>query len=127
MTMKANLRAGNLTFQIEGANQKDMFKQIAACQEVFSEECCGLCQGTDLRYVVREVDGNDFPELHCLNPQCRAKLAFGQSKQKPGVLFPIRKLVESGPEAGKPHRKTGNLGKHNGWTKYRGKEGGAED
>lgn len=122
MSMKAHVRLGQLTFQIEAETQKEMFKNIASVQEVFSEECCGLCKGTELRFVVREVEGNEFPELHCLNPECKAKLAYGQAKTG-GVLFPIRKLVESGPEAGKPHRKTGKPGKHNGWTKYRGKSG----
>lgn len=115
-TTKVNLRLGQLTFQLEGTTQKELFKTIAAIQEVFSEEACGLCGCETLRFVVREVDGNDYAEIHCTNAACRAKLAFGQSKQKPGTLFPIRKLTKEG----KPHRKTGEFGKHNGWTKYRG-------
>jgi hypothetical protein len=110
--VEALLKTPCATFKVEAATPKDMFKAIAQTQEIFCEEKCGLCSKNRLRYVVREVKGNEFPELHCLD--CRAKLVFGYSKAKPGQMFPIRKLTEEG----KPCRKTGKPGKHNGWTKH---------
>ncbi len=119
--LKANLRVGQLTFQFEAPSQKEMFKAIAATQEIFAEDACGACQSTKIRYVVREVKGDFYHEIQCT--ECGSKLAFGQSKVKQGELFPIRKLVTEGPEKGKPDRKKGVYDNENhGWTKWRGKE-----
>lgn len=115
--LKAVVTPTGITFHVEAPNQKEMFRAIADIQEIFAEKECGLCKKTLLRYVVRQVAGNDFPEIHCLS--CGGKLAFGQSKAKPGTLFPIRKLTA----AGKPDRKLGtydNAGR--GWTKYHGEK-----
>lgn len=73
--------------EAEGDKQTDLFEEIAQLQEVFGQEKCGKCGGTDLRYVVREVDDNKYFELRCKNIKCRASLAFGQHK-KGGSLFP---------------------------------------
>jgi hypothetical protein len=94
--MEAQYRTkdGRLVFKIDG-EQKEIFRQVAQIQEVFEEEACGVC-GTDLRYVVRVVEGNQFPELVCQNQKCRAKLAFGQNK-KGGTIFPKRKRKDRKP------------------------------
>lgn len=113
MSLKAKVTPAGVEFEIEAASQKEMFKSIAKVQEVFSEPCCGLCKNTKLKFVVRTVDENDFHEMQCT--KCGAKLSFGQNK-KGGDLFPIRKLTKEG----KPSRKDGEYGVHNGWTKYRG-------
>jgi hypothetical protein len=110
-----------ITITVKGATQKDLFNQLATITEVFGERSCGLCEGEDIIFAKRNVDGNDFFEMVCRNPQCGARLSFGQSKQHPGEMFPIRKLVTSGPDRGKPSRKKGEYdGKGRGWTKYRG-------
>ena len=114
--MKAHLRCGGLTFEVEGQSQKELFKNLATLQEVFAETTCGVCEQNDVRFVVRTVDGNDYHEIVCQNPSCRAKLAFGQSKKVPGMLFPIRRLTKEG----RPSRKDGEYTKTNGWTKFRG-------
>lgn len=77
-----------LQFELEGSGQKEIFKELAIIQEVFSEEKCGLCGSTNFRFVVRNVDGNDYYELRCQD--CGGILAFGQHK-KGGTLFPKRK------------------------------------
>lgn len=77
-----------LEFEVEGAGQKEIFKELATIQEIFGEDNCGLCKSKNLRYLVRNVDGNDFFELRCND--CSAILAFGQHK-KGGTLFPKRK------------------------------------
>lgn len=87
--MKLRYKVGDrLEFELEGSGQKEIFKELAAIQEIFGEEKCGLCGSTNLRFVVRSVEGNDYFELRCAD--CGAVLAFGQHK-KGGTLFPKRK------------------------------------
>jgi len=79
INMKVIYKANDkLQFELEGSGQK----------EIFSEEKCGLCGSTSLRFIVRNVEGNDYYELRCND--CGAVLAFGQHK-KGGTLFPKRK------------------------------------
>jgi hypothetical protein len=77
-----------LTFELDGAGQKDIFEKLSSVQEVFGESACGKCAGTDLRFQVREVDSNKFYEIKC--NKCGAVLAFGAHK-KGDTLFPKRK------------------------------------
>jgi hypothetical protein len=77
-----------LEFELEGSGQKEVFKELATIQEIFGEESCGVCGKSSIRFVVRNVDGNDYFELRCSD--CGAILAFGQHK-KGGTLFPRRK------------------------------------
>lgn len=87
--MKVLYKANDkLTFELEGSGQKEIFKELAVIQEIFAEEKCGLCSSTNLRFIVRNVEGNDYYELRCVD--CGAILAFGQHK-KGGTLFPKRK------------------------------------
>lgn len=92
-----------LTFELEGEGQKEIFKELATIQEIFSEEKCGLCSSENIRFVVRNVDGNDYYELRCID--CGAVLAFGQHK-KGGTLFPKRKDDD------------GNYMPNKGWHKF---------
>jgi hypothetical protein len=106
--MKLTYKINNkLSFEIEGEGQKEIFKELSAIQEIFSEESCGLCKSTNLRYVVRNVDGNDYYEIRCID--CGAILAFGQHK-KGGTLFPRRKDDE------------GKWLPNRGWHKYNPKQ-----
>jgi len=82
---KANDR---LQFELEGAGQKEVFKELAIIQEIFSEDKCGSCGKTSIKYVCRNVEGNDYYELRCND--CGSVLSFGQHK-KGGTLFPKRK------------------------------------
>jgi hypothetical protein len=77
-----------LEFTVEGSGQKEVFKELATIQEIFGEEKCGMCSKNNLRFVVRNVEGNDFYELRCSD--CNGILSFGQHK-KGGTLFPKRK------------------------------------
>lgn len=92
-----------LTFEMEGSKQKDIFEELASVQEVFGEQCCGKCGDTNLRFQVREVDGNKFYELKC--NKCASILAFGAHK-KGDTLFPKRKDADGKPIDNK------------GWTKW---------
>lgn len=80
--------SSRLEFELEGAGQKEIFKELATVQEIFSEEKCGMCKKDNIKFVVRNVDSNDYYEMRCLS--CGAALAFGQHK-KGGTLFPKRK------------------------------------
>lgn len=92
-----------LEFELEGSGQKEVFKELALIQEIFGEEKCGLCGSSNIRFIVRTVEGNDYYELRCAD--CGAVLAFGQHK-KGGTLFPKRKDDD------------GNYLPNRGWHKY---------
>lgn len=77
-----------LSFELEASGQKDIFKSLSSLQEIFGEESCGLCNKSDIRFCVRNVDDNDYYELRCIS--CNAILPFGQHK-KGDTLFPKRK------------------------------------
>lgn len=102
--MKVTYTANDkLSFELEGSGQKEIFKELALIQEIFSEEKCGLCQSSNIKFVVRSVEGNDYYELRCVD--CGAVLGFGQHK-KGGTLFPKRKDDD------------GNWLPNKGWHKY---------
>jgi len=89
--MKATLQVNNrLSVEIDASGQKDLFEELASLQEIFGVTKCGKCGGEDLKFVVRENDGNKFYELHCQKSGCFARLAFGSHK-KGDTLFPKRK------------------------------------
>ena len=96
---------GRLAIEAEGDTQKAVFTELARLQEVFDNVTCGKCKGTDIRFTVRTVDDNDFFEIHCTNPKCRARFALGQHK-KGDSLFPQRK------------GKDGEWLPDNGWMRY---------
>ncbi len=107
--MKLRYKVGDkLEFELEGAGQKEIFKELAAIQEIFGEESWGICGSKHIKFIVRNIDGNDYFELRCSD--CAAILAFGQHK-KGGTLFPKRKDDE------------GNYLPHKGWHKW-DKDGG---
>lgn len=89
INMKALYNVNNkLQFEVEGSGQKELFKELATIQEIFGEEKCGVCGKDSIRFVVRNIDDNDYYELKCSD--CGSVLAFGQHK-KGGTLFPKRK------------------------------------
>ena len=58
--MKVELTAGKLNVAFEGETVRELWKQIAIFQEVFGETKCGKCGSENLRFVVRENDGNEY-------------------------------------------------------------------
>jgi hypothetical protein len=102
---------GRIVFKIEGGNQKAIFEGIANLQEVFeSEDKCGLCGYTAIRFRVREVTKGSktykYFELTC--PSCYGRFDFGQA-QVGETLFPKRK------------DENGNWLPSRGWYKYQAK------
>ena len=108
--MKVNYTNGKMSVSFDAANQKDLFEQVAAFQEVFEETRCGSCGHEDLRFSVREIDGNKFYEIVC--KKCGSKLQFGCNKTG-DTLFPKRKV--DGEVVGKF-----------GWAKYNAETGKME-
>ena len=87
--MKLNYKVNDrLTFEVEGTGQKEVFKELAMIQEVFGEKACGLCKSSDLKFICRTVEGNDYYEIKCTS--CGGLLSFGQHK-KGGTLFHKRR------------------------------------
>ena len=106
--MKLRYKVNNkLEFELEGEGQKEIFKELASVQEIFGEEKCGICGSQNLKFVVRNVDGNDYFELRCMD--CGAILSFGQHK-KGGTLFPRRKDDQN------------NWLQNKGWHKWQGQK-----
>lgn len=84
--------SGRLLVKIQAEDVKTLVRELSAVQEVFdADTACGCCNSTDIRYRVREVDGNEYYELNCLN--CGASFAFGQHK-KSKTLFPKRQAAD---------------------------------
>ncbi len=88
MKVTYETKNARLAVEIESDKVKDVFKQLAEFQEIFDEEKCGSCKSENIKFQVRNVEGNDFFEMKC--DDCGAKLAFGQYKTG-GGLFPKRK------------------------------------
>ena len=102
--MKAKYKVGDkLEFELDGAGQKELFKEIASIQEIFGENKCGICGSKNIKSIVRVVDDNEYYELRCMD--CGAILSYGQHK-KGGTLFPKRKDSD------------GNYMPNNGWHKW---------
>lgn len=105
--MRASYKVSDkLQFEVEGEGQKEIFKELAAIQEIFGETKCGVCGSENIKFVVRAVDDNEYYELRCMD--CGAVLAFGQHK-KGGTLFPKRKDDK------------GEYMPNRGWYKWQGK------
>jgi hypothetical protein len=96
---------------LESDNIKAMFDQLAAFQEIFDFGACGCCHQKQIRFVVRQVNGNKFYELHC--ELCKARKSFGQMRVS-GDLFPHR------------NDKAGNQLPNDGWYHYQ-REAAAND
>lgn len=123
--MKANIRVSkNVTLEIDGSKQKDLFKSICSAHEVFGETKCGLCQSenivpvwrTAIKMTGKKQEVVDYPEYQCKD--CFAKLALGTIHDDTGTLFPKRKLFNGQNPKNDDEREKATYGKHNGWFKF---------
>jgi hypothetical protein len=119
--MKALVRTKNATVEVEGETQKALFQEVALAHEVFGEPNCGLCGCDDIVPVVRRVvQGKkvfEYPEYHCQNPKCLARLSLSYNAEG-GTMFVNRALLENGQPATGDDRASGKRGKHRGWSTY---------
>ena len=44
-----------LEFELEGSGQKEIFKELATVQEIFSEEKCGLCKKDHIKFDPKSI------------------------------------------------------------------------
>lgn len=105
MKLNYTTKNGRISVAFEGEGQKQVWAQLANFQEIFEEQMCGKCGSENVRFVVRNVDDNDFYEMRCMERSCNSRLAFGATKKGDG-LFPKRK------------DEAGNYKENNGWTKW---------
>lgn len=131
--MKAQVKVSpTIIVEVEAGKQKDLFKAVASAHEVFGEKKCGCCGGTNVAPVWRTVttvkgkktETFEYPEWHCQEPKCRARLALGTINDDSGTLYPQRKLVDGQRPPTKEEREQGKgtYGPHNGWHRYQGKK-----
>jgi hypothetical protein len=78
--MKVRYQTANarLTFEFESENDRTLVTNLAHIQEIFEESSCGCCKKENIRFDVREFDGNHYYKLLC--DDCGATLDFGQHK-----------------------------------------------
>jgi len=122
MILNYTTNNGRMTVTLEGETQAELWRQLAAFQEVFEDTTCTKFNQSsdDVKFVVRENNGNEFFELQYSGDNKQlwgVRKSFGQTKQG-GNLFPKRKWPEGHPQEGeyKPD---------NSWTKF-DKEAGHE-
>lgn len=129
--MEAHLRLPLITLKVDGASQKELFRNLASATEVFGESECGICGSKNIRIVWRTVmkqEGRqmknyEYPEWHCMQPDCRARLAMSLNNDNSGTLYPKRALEKG---TGRPLKvsedKKGADYSTNGWSKFKGKD-----
>ena len=82
-------KGSHLIFDIDAANLKETFRELAEIQEVFeADKVCGRCGHDAIQYRVRTIDKNEFFELVCR--ECQSTLPLGQTKDGER-LYPKRK------------------------------------
>lgn len=110
--MRAQLKThgGRLMLECEAADIKDLFRAVGRLQDAFdSDQDCGACHSTDIKFRVRSQGGFEFYELHC--NACRADLAFGIQKGTESLY--AKRFAEKG----------GGRLPNNGWIVYNGPTG----
>jgi len=81
--------SGVVNATITAESEQDLFKGVARVREIFGHTVCGRCKTENADYVCRrDKDENDWIEMVCRNPSCKAKLSFGSVKGKEAKLFP---------------------------------------
>ena len=101
MKVQYKTKNGRFVVEFEASTQTELWKQLAEFQEVFEDLTCTKKVGDKVhtsdkvRFVVRNVDDNDFYELHCVEPGPLrgARKSFGVHK-KGGTLFPKTKTSD---------------------------------
>ncbi len=70
---------GQLMFEFEAADAKDLFAQRSIVEN-HDEECCGVCKCPHIRCEVRKSGEYTYYEMRFQNSSCGARLEFGQNK-----------------------------------------------
>lgn len=122
----------NITIEIEGEKNSDVFSELARTQEIFSEPSCGVCNG-EYKFVLRTAKDKKnkeftYYELLCTNLNCRAKFFYGVGGDNVD-LFPKRKWDSLSEEQQKNREEDQEYAEkhygylpHRGWYKYKGEK-----
>jgi hypothetical protein len=81
--IKANIKVGNATIQVEGENPCSLVEQAG-----FWGECptkCGHCNSENIGFFSRTPSGNLYVGMKCRD--CGYEFNFGQNKEPKGGLF----------------------------------------
>lgn len=99
MQKSVRKRIGNEvhTFIIEGKTLFDVMKEESKLS--FDDvDRCGLCGSQDLKlscHTTKE-EGHEYVHVNCKNPNCRARLNFGQQKKDSSVFYLKTKQDQNG-------------------------------
>ncbi len=80
MNVQYRTANGRMMFTIEARDSSNAFEAVAEIQEVFEEPRCGRCGCDQIRFDVREFNGNTHYKIICM--QCRGQLDVSQRKDK---------------------------------------------
>jgi hypothetical protein len=109
MKVQYTSASGRLTFDFEANSHKDVMTKLAAIQELFEESSCGMCKSANIRFEVREHEGNSYYKILC--GDCGATLDYGQHKTGNSLFV---KRWDKDTKANLPNR---------GWYQYRKQSG----
>jgi hypothetical protein len=93
---------GQMSFEFEAADAKDIFAQRSMV-ELHDEEVCGLCKCPHIRCEVRKSGEYTYYEMRC--QKCGARLEFGQNKDMKNLFVKRSEHLET-----------------NGWYIYQGND-----
>lgn len=112
--MKVEFKVSDLaTVTGEGANHKEVMKDLAGLAEVFSVDKCGKCGKKELIPVVRTQGKFTYYEMKCKS--CNAKLSYGQATGGSESLYPRRKYHDKHPLVKSGEAKEGDYLPNGGW------------
>lgn len=77
---------GRIKIEQEITKGIDAFEFVSKVQEIFEEEECGCCHSKRIRCETRKNEDYKFFQYTCLNPECGARLEFGQHKEGGGLF-----------------------------------------
>lgn len=118
--MKVQQKFGNVTIEVEGDNIKQIMHEFSQALEVYSNDRCGACDGTQVMHIHRSYDSYDFYESVCMAPGCYHVLPYGIHKDDNSGLYAKRNDPDGNPLPNQgwkpPYQRQGSGGNDSGQT-----------